>query len=222
MSLMESVPASTLAADQRFLLYDVSWQFPERFLAEMGGRRLFLTYDRGTLELMSPSTVHGRSTSILGWAILILAEELEIPIDILGMVTFRREDRGKGLEPDDCFYLRHEPLVREKEEIDLMVDPPPDLAIEVKVSRSALDKLAIYAGLGFPEVWRNDGATIHVYVPQADGPYAIRESSPNFPFLPMAELLRFLHMAATMDKTSWARAFRGWVRDEILPRVREA
>jgi len=222
MSLMESPPARTLVAEERFVLYDVSWEFYEKFLAEMGSRRLFLTYDRGTLELMSPSITHGRSASLLGWAVLILTEELDIPIDVVGMATFRRQGIAKGLEPDDCFYIRNEALVREKDEIDLTVDPPPDLAIEVEVSRSSLNKLAVYAGLGFPEVWRYDGTSLSVHVLQPDGQYAIRETSLNFPFLPMGELPRFLNMAPTMDKTTWARTFRGWVRDEIAPRVREA
>jgi Uma2 family endonuclease len=34
---------------------------------------------------------------------------------------------------------------------------PPDLAIEVDVSRSSIDKLAICAAIGIPEVWRYAG-----------------------------------------------------------------
>ena len=106
------------------MLHGISWQFYEAFLAELEGRRIFLTYDDGTLEIMSPSLTHGRSASLLGKAVELLTEELDIPIDILGMVTFRREERGKGLEPDDCFYILNEPIMREKDEVDLSVDPP--------------------------------------------------------------------------------------------------
>jgi Uma2 family endonuclease len=222
MAIAETTPAVETGADRRFVLYGVSWRFYQTFLAETADRRIFLTYDRGNLEIMSPSGKHGQSSCLLGRLVEILTEELEIPVDDRGMTTFRREDRERGLEPDECYYIRNEPLVRGKDEIDLMVDPPPDLAIEVEVSRSSLKKLDVYAALGFPEVWRFDGTAIHVHVLQPDGQYAIRETSANFPFLPMAELARFLQLAPTMDKTSWARSFRDWVRAEVAPRYQEA
>ncbi|HEX8199546.1 MAG TPA: Uma2 family endonuclease [Isosphaeraceae bacterium] len=222
MAIAEPTPAVGTGADRRFVLYDVSWRFYEAFLAEMAERRIFLTYDRGTLEIMSPSEKLGRSSCLIGRMVELLTEELEIPVDGLGMTTFRREDRERGLEPDECYYIRNEPLVRGKDEIDLTVDPPPDLAIEVDVSRNSLKKLDVYAALGFPEVWRFDGTTIHVHVLQGDGRYAVGGTSASFPFLPMAQLGRFLQMAPTMDKTSWARAFREWVRAEVAPRYQEA
>lgn len=222
MSIAAPTPSVETGADRRFVLYDVRWPFYEAFLAEMVNRRIFLTYDRGNLEIMSPGRRHGRSASQLGRMVEILTEELDIPIDVCGMTTFRREDLDRGLEPDDCYYIRNEPLVRERDEVDLTTEPPPDLALEIDISRSSLDKLGIYAALGFPEVWRFDGTTIHVHLLQPDGRYVLAETSESFPFLPIAELARFLQRAPTMDKTRWARSFRVWVRAEVAPRYQQA
>ena len=98
----------------------------------------------------------------LGRIIDILAEELEIPYDAGGSTTHKREDLAKGLEPDQCYYIRNEPLIRGRMELDLTHDPPPDLAIEIDISRSSVTRLGIYAALGVPEVWRYDGEALQV------------------------------------------------------------
>jgi Uma2 family endonuclease len=222
MAIAATTPSAETGADRRFVLHGVSWRFYQTFLAEMADRRIFLTYDRGNLEIMSPSEKHARSSCLLGRVVEILAEELDLPIDDLGTTTFQREDVDRGLEADECYYIRNEPRVRGKDGIDLTTDPPPDLAIEVDISRGSLNKLGIYAALRFPEVWQFDGTKVHVHVLQPDGRYAVGETSVSFPFLPMAEVARFLQQAATMDKTSWARSFRAWVRAEVAPRYQEA
>ena len=73
--------------------------------------------------------------------------------------------------------------------------------------------MEIYAALGIPEVWRYDGTSLQVEQLQGDGSYAQRDQSASFPFLPLAELLRFIERRNTMDETSWIRSFRAWVRE---------
>ena len=108
----------------------------------------------------------------------------------------------------------------DKEELDLTIDPPPDLAIEIDISRSSLDRMGIYAALGVPEIWRFDGETLRVGRLSADGTYAPSPASVALPFLPMAEVVRFLRLAEGMDHSRWGREFRAWVRDELAPRYR--
>jgi Uma2 family endonuclease len=117
------------------------------------------------------------------------------------------------LEPDECYYLAHEQEMRGKDELDLSVDPPPDLVVEVEVSRSALDRLAIYASMGVPEVWRCDGHLLIVHALQGDGTYAVQTHSTNFPFLPMEKLAWFLGQSSTTDETTLLRSFQQWVRE---------
>ncbi len=49
-----------------------------------------------------------------------------------------------------------------KARIDLAVDPPPDLVIEIDIAHPSLDKLPLYAA-AVPEVWRyaDNGVTIY-------------------------------------------------------------
>jgi Uma2 family endonuclease len=147
---------------QHFLLHGVDWETYCKLRDALRGRHLHLTYDRGSLELMTLSLGHEWYGSMLGRFIETLTLELGLPLKSAGSTTLDREDLERGAEPDRCYYLEHEPLVREKEEIDLTVDPPPDLALEIDVSRSSIKRLGIYAALKIPEVWRFNGERIWV------------------------------------------------------------
>jgi Uma2 family endonuclease len=213
MATVQATPQTT--TEQRFVLRDADWQTYQHFLEALGERPIRVTYDRGRLELMTLSHGHERTSNLLGRLVETLTEELDIPMQSGGSTTFNREDLDRGLEADQCYYLEHEPEVREKDEIDLTVDPPPDLAIEIDVSRSSLNRLGIYAALGVPEVWRFDGERLLVYQLRAEGEYVVSPRSKHFPFLPMEELVRFLQRRTEMSETSLVRAFRVWVREQI-------
>jgi Uma2 family endonuclease len=205
---------------QRRLLRAVDWRTYDALLKTLGdhsGSRV--TYDRGDLELMVPSYEHETIASLLGRFIEILTLEVGIPIKAVGSTTLRRQDLDRGLEADRCFYIRHAPDLRGRLDIDLGRDPPPDLAIEVDITRSSLDRLTLYGALGVPEVWRYDGEVLRVYHRREDGTYEEVPASLAFPFLPVQELVRFVEQGQQSDDTAVARAFQEWVRLQILPRV---
>jgi Uma2 family endonuclease len=185
----------------------------------VGDRRVRVTYDGGTMEVSVPSQRHERAAQWLGLFIPRLAEELQIAYEPLGMTTWRRPDLEKGLEPDQCYYIENQAVVREKEELDLAIDPPPDLAVEVDITRSSLDRMAIHAELGVPEVWRYDGSHLTIHQLLADGRYQLRDTSRSFPELRAVDVERFLDLGRTMDKIRWAHALCDWVRNELIPRV---
>lgn len=203
------------AAEQRILLAGVRWETYEALVADLESPGVRLTYDRGVLEIMSPSVEHERYGELLGRLVQAMTEELNIPISSCGSTTFRRKDLERGLEPDKCFYVDNEPVVRHKQTLDLSVDPPPDLAIEVQVSRSLLDKLDVYAALQIPEIWTYDGDTLRALTLDASGGYQPQEQSPSFPFLPLNEVVRFLKLRETLHETQLARSFREWVRESL-------
>jgi Uma2 family endonuclease len=213
MATVQALPA----AEMRYLLHDISWRFYEQFLAEIGDRPIRLTYDRGSLELMSPSFEHETAGAVLGRLIGVLAEELNLRVKAGKSTTFRREDLERGLEPDECYYTANVPLILGRTEIDLTHDPPPDLAIEVDITRSSLDRMGIYVALGVPEVWRYDGSTLEVHVLQPGGGYARRERSLSFPQVDPTVLPEFVHRGIHTDDTTLVREFRAWVRATILP-----
>lgn len=197
------------------LLKNISWQTYESLvneLAEQAGIRL--TYDRGTLEIMTPSAPHEGNKQILGRFVETVTEELNVEIRSLGSLTCRREDLLKGLEPDQCYYIDNERVVRDAEQIDLNEYPPPDLVIEIDITSSSINRMELYASLGVPEVWRYDGSRLIFY--QLEGQeYVEREVSPHFPFLSPSEIMGFVERQKDVGETSMIRGFRQWVRSQI-------
>jgi Uma2 family endonuclease len=177
---MAAIPAPP---DNRCLLPNIGWRQYRAIADAIGETHVRLTYDRGRLELMTLSHGHERRKELLGRLLGVLTEELDIPCQSGGSTTFNREDLERGIEPDQCYYLENEPRVRDKEEIDLNVDPPPDLAIEIEVSRSALNRMDIYAAMRVPEVWRFDGIHLYVHLLNEQGEYDVTDRSRHFPFL---------------------------------------
>lgn len=203
--------------EQRMILSNISWETYERLLADHENSSApRFTYDRGMLEIMSPNPEHEETNRQLAQVVSILAEERSINIRGLGSTTFRREDLERGFEPDSCFYIQNEGRVRGKKRIDLSVDPPPDLVIEVDIISPSLDKFSIYARLGVPEVWSYDGEGLRIHELAEDAGYTEVQRSAVLPVLTADVLTKFVERGTTLDWLSWVREVRGWARD--LPR----
>ena len=149
----------------RVTLRNVSWETYERLLEEDPGRsapRFF--YDRGVLEIVSPSFEHEQIAGVTASLVSGLAVELEIDVVGAGSTTFNREDLLRDFEPDASFYFsENASRVRGKRRIDLDAgDPPPDLIVEVDITSPSASKLPIYARLGVAGVWRHDGARLAI------------------------------------------------------------
>ncbi len=204
--------------DGGLLLPGTSWADYEAMLRIVGDRHVRVTYDGDAMEVSVPSQKHEQLAQWLGLFVSRLAEELQIPYEPLGMTTWKKASSARGLEPDQCYYFAHEAIVREKSVIDLEVDPPPDLAIEVDITHSSLDRLAIYAILGVPEVWRHDGRSLVMLGLGPDGRYTPLESSVSLPRLRPSDVEQFLELGRTLDKLHWARELRQWASVELLGR----
>jgi Uma2 family endonuclease len=200
------------AAEQRMRLSSIPWGAYVAFCDGLGDHYLRVTYDRGEMEIMSPSRKHEKGKKRLGQLVEALTQVLDIDIACGGSVTCRNEEMLRALEPDDCYWIAHEPQVRDCDELDLDIDPPPDLAMEIEISRSALDRMGIYAALKVPEIWRWDRETLHVQVLGARGTYRTVKRSKAFPFLPLKEFSAFLTRTG-LSETKLLREFRVWVRD---------
>ncbi len=73
---------------QHAVLHNISWHTYECMLADLDCRPIRLTYDGGTLEIMSPSQPHERTKRYLGRMLETLTEEFDIPIASGGSTTF--------------------------------------------------------------------------------------------------------------------------------------
>ncbi len=194
-------------------LSGISWQTYETLLEELSDRRLRLTYNRGNLEIMTPSPEHELSKEVLGRFVETLAEELEVQIYPLGSTTFKRPELS-GAEPDKCFYVRNISAVRGKRRLDLTEDPAPDLVIEIDVTSSSKTRLQVYADLGVGEVWIYNGESLVIQQLQ-NGIYITSEISQFFPNIPIPDIVGFLQQAKTEDYLTLVKAFRGWVRSQM-------
>src|SRR4051812_38845131 len=211
--------AHQATAEPRIVLRGVGWDVYETLLHRLAGQPIRLTYDRGDLELMAPSYDHEHFKKLLGRFVETVTEELEIPCASAGSMTLRRQIQDRGLEPDDCFYLASLLLVTGKVP-DLDTDPPPDLAIEVEISRGVLDRMGIYAALKVPEVWRFDGSTPSIAILQPDGTYVWGRTIPGLPFLSSAEVEAWVGKLEPLgDASRWGRELREWVRAVLAPRL---
>jgi Uma2 family endonuclease len=196
--------------EQKVIIENVSWQTYERLLADLADQSApRLTYDRGALEIMSPTSRREELNRNLALMVNILAAALGLDVRDLGSTTFRREDLGRGFEPDSCFYVEHEPAVRGKAKIDLSQDPPPDLVIEINITSGSLDKFPIYLQVGVPEIWRYDGRRLTIHQLTADR-YEVSESSRTFRGVKAADLDRLLQESLTRPSTEWFRSLQDW------------
>ena len=198
--------------EQKVILRGISWETYERLLADHGDRSVpRFAYDRGVLEAMSPSVEHEGLARTIAMIVSVVAEEREIDVFDAGSTTFKREDLERGFEPDGCFYIQNERRIRGKRRIDLTVDPPPDLVIEVDITSPSLDKLPIYAHIGVPEVWRHDGERLSIFRLEG-GQYVEASASRVLPPLDADVLSEFVAASWTQGRTAWVRAVRASVR----------
>jgi Uma2 family endonuclease len=210
-------PIEQRTSEQRFLLHHISWPQYDDLLKALGERgSVRVTYDRGTVELVSPSREHEHSDQFLTRMVHALAEELDLPILSVGSMTCRREDMERGLEPDASFYLANELLVRTKKTLDLSVDPPHDLVIEVQYTSSIIDKVPIYASLGVPELWLYDMEELRVMRLDEHRNYVEQAFSDYFPAAAMKGVRQFIALRGAPHETAWAKNFRRWVRDNLI------
>jgi Uma2 family endonuclease len=203
-----------VVVDDCVVLAHVSWETYERLLSDDEERRVpRMTYDQGVLELVTPSMPHEEDARTITRIVDIVAANLGIPIRSVGSTTFRRKDLERGFEPDTSFYIQNEERIRGQREVDLSVDPFPDIVVEMEVSRSAIDKLGLFASMGISEVWRCDGERVSIFVldRERDG-YHESSHSLALPALASEVLTRFLAESRTTLSPAWFQAVSDWAR----------
>jgi Uma2 family endonuclease len=140
--------------------------------------------------------------------------ELKTKIRSAGSTTLKRKPITKGIEPDTCYYIQNEPLIRGKPKLDFTTDPAPNLAVEIDLTSSYINKLNIYAALGVGELWRYDGEFLKFYQLVASE-YIEIKSSIAFPLISVSEMNRFIQQSKTMDEIHLVQSFRAWVQGKI-------
>jgi Uma2 family endonuclease len=208
-------PPQPIGTSSNVLLQGISWDTYQSLVEELESQpSKRLTYDNGLLEIFMPLPLHEKNKKYLARLVEIITMTLGIEICSLGSCTWNRPDLAKGLEPDECYYIQNEALIRGKTTIDLAIDPPPDLAIEIDITSLSLPRLPIYAALGVPEVWRFDGETI-VLLALINGKYQEIPTSIALPIVTPIILQDWLTQVKTTGESTWAMAIQRWVRETI-------
>jgi Uma2 family endonuclease len=158
---------------------------------------------------MSPLPEHQFDKEIISDLVKALLEELNIEFRCLGSTTFKNQFMEQGIEPDQCFYIQNEAVIRGKKRLDLTIDPPPDLALEIDItSRTHLN---IYEGLKVPEVWRFENGILQINILE-NGVYVESKSSLNFANLPLIAVIpQYLENSRTIGRNATLKAFRNWL-----------
>jgi Uma2 family endonuclease len=200
---------------QPVILEGVSWATYERLLADVNdSNALRCAFDRGTLEIMAPSFDHERLNRLLAELVAAIATGMDLDYEQAGSTTFKREDMGRGFEPDSCFYLDHTEAVRGQRRLDLMTDPPPDLVLEIDITHPSLDKLPIYAAIGVPEVWRYDGQHVMLYSLSPTGHEEV-DVSRVLPGVTRNALEELIALSEQMRRAAWVRHVQNWAQSHI-------
>ena len=209
-----STPPQQSSEEKLITLTGIKWLTFKAIMSDVGdGRAWKIAYAEGVLEIRMPLPKHERPKVTIELFIGALADELEIEAMSLGALTLEREDLARAIEPDSCFYIQNESVVRGKS-INLLADPPPDLVVESDYTSSSLNKFSIYASLGVPEIWRYRNQCLVVYQ-LVEGNYEERENSLAFPFLPIAEIPGLIEQSKAIGQRAAVRLFRDRVREVL-------
>ena len=199
-------------SEDRILLQNISWPLYEALLDAAGDGLPRMTYNDGLLELMMPSPLHETAGFYMGHYIVAYCEEWYIPYVPTAKTTWRREVKKAGLEADESYYIQNRDKVLRQTEFDLSVVPPPDLAVEIDISRPLVEKEEVYARLGVPELWRWREGRVRVML-LGDERYTEADRSPALPDFPMQRLIDDIHSWPDRPTDEALRDFRLWCRD---------
>ena len=212
-------PAAKLIPSSSGVVFGgVSWADYEAMLKIVGDRPIRVTYDRGTMEVSMPSFGHEDDAHLLGRIVDTLADQGDIPVKSGRTTTHKRKDLDRGTEPDQCYWFRENARkMVGKRQLDLSVDSPPDLIIEVDVASNSLKRLPLFAAMGVSEVWRLAECSLEFLHLQPDRTYQVSELSRNFPTVAATEVSRFLEEGRSVEETAWVRSFRAYVQQIAKP-----
>lgn len=161
------------------------------------------------ISIMAPMAGHGRRIDILADLVKALLRHQDRDWDSSHPLTLKRLQEA-GAEPGACFYIQNWQVMLGKERLDLTIDPPPDLAIEVDLT--SLTSLDIYQTLAVPELWIYRQGALNIYVLKPDG-YKDSGSSPTFPDIDVKNILpRYVERAWKAGSSMALREFEQFLK----------
>lgn len=186
-AVVERLPEATVV-----IFNDVTWDDYEELLAQVGeASGLRISFNEGILKVMTLSPEHEKFVRFIDRLVSTLSLRLRINVLFFGSATMRKKKKNKGNEPDASFYVQTAAAIGNRIQLDMAVDPPPDVVLEVDVHHDSRDNYPIYAALGVPEIWRYDGHEVTIYHLEQDG-YVSAKISKALPVLTPGVLTEYL------------------------------
>lgn len=211
LELIEKLPDNGILT-----LSNVSWEEYENLVQAVGeAPSLRINYNRGRMEIMTLSFKHEHYSHFVEQMVGIIRLLLRVKVAFFGSATLKRQRRLKGAEPDACFYVQNAPVIGHKINLDLRIDPPPDVVLEVDIHHESFSRFHIYEGLGVPELWHYDEKRLTIYH-LVEGRYEAVINSLAFPILTDEVLTRFLAQSQTEGQDDTLLAFEEWLRAQKL------
>lgn len=198
------------AGNDGLVLRGVSWDTYERLVAEIENRGVRFTFDRGTLEIMSPLHLHEQYIALFNQFVIFYARNRGIRVHPTGSTTFKLKALECGIEPDSSFYVGDVTWLASRDTIDLSADPPPQLSIEVETTSSVSRRIGVYASLGIAELWRFDGDRLVFLGLTPEAKYVEIAESKQLPGLSAGGVCEWILKGRSMEFMAWIDAIEGW------------
>ncbi len=205
--------ATTAPLRPGVVLPGIGWEGYLTLLDLIGDGHTRVTYDRGDAEVMSPSPAHEQFSTLFCFLVMALAVASETPLLAYGSTTWRKRAADRGIEADECFYVGENANLLSDVKIDVETSPPPDLAIEIEVTRTVIERLPVYAGLGVPEIWRFDEESLTVLLLDETGHYVESARSRAFPWLEVSEAAGMIRAGLGKNLVAWQRELNLWANE---------
>jgi len=209
--------AGRRAGEARLVVPDASWRVYETWVDSLPeSTPVRMAYDGRNLEIMTKGPDHEGYRHLLGHLVVEIARSSKLPLKGLGETTWKRSEIQRGIEADQCYYFNSEKLraaAKSRGDNDVTAFPNPDLAIEIDLSPSLIDRPGIYAAMGVAEVWRFDGEILTIERLGPDGRYEEVAASTFLGVRP-DEVARWLVAEDTSDEIAWLERLSAWLRNE--------
>jgi Uma2 family endonuclease len=206
---------SQLPEDASLTFHDVSWDEYEELLEQVGeAPGLRLSYDNGSLQVMTISAEHQKYAQFINSLIAGIRLRLRLNILAFGSATMRKPKRSAGHEPDACFYVHSAPLIGNKIQLDFETDPPPDVVVEIDVHHDSRSRFPAYPRLGVAEIWRYDGQAMTIYHLSEEGDgqqYVAGDASAALPMLTAPFLTEMLDKMRRDGELNALLTFDEWL-----------
>ena len=210
------LPEPIIADEPHVVLRGVSWAFYQAMSRECDDRPIRINYADGVLEITTISTEHEGYKEAVAHLVSEISSEFGIDIASRGSATLAMEGKEKALEPDQCFWVAHEAAIRGVRRLDLAVHPPPDFVVEIDITHAVVDREAIYASIGVPEMWHFDRKTGLTAWERSGDRWVRIEMSKSFPMIRVSDLNPFVERWWTDGQRAVLVSFRDWLK--TLPR----